>query len=138
MSGIRIEIVSSDLNLDIRAIENAVSKEIRDTIYKVERQGKELAPIDTGDLRGSITTEGGGLEYAVDSNLEYAPYMEFGTSPHIIEGNPLLVWEENGETIYRHRVNHPGNEAYLYLKKAFDTQTNGLEDRLLEAIDKVL
>ena len=136
MSDIRVEIDTSGFDIDIHAIENAISEEIRDTAYKVERQAKELAPIDTGELRKSITTDGGGLEYAVDSNLEYAPHVEFGTSPHVIEGNDYLYWEGAEHPV--RRVNHPGNEAYLYLKTAFDAQTDGLENRILDAIDDIL
>lgn len=49
----------------------------------VHGQAKNLAPVDTGNLAGSIHQEirknGTDLEGRVFTNLEYAPYVEFGT-----------------------------------------------------------
>lgn len=49
----------------------------------VEGYAKEDCPVDTGNLRNSLThTEGDqGTEY-VGSNVEYAPYVEFIDSYH--------------------------------------------------------
>ena len=48
---------------------------------KAETYAKQLAPVDTGRLRNSITHQ----QYNEDTeiigtNVEYAPYQEFGTS----------------------------------------------------------
>lgn len=44
-----------------------------------------LAPVDTGELRGSIHTDvthdNGGTQGVVYTNKEYAAYVEFGTGP---------------------------------------------------------
>lgn len=47
-----------------------------------EGYAKELCPVDTGRLRNSITHETSESEHAVyiGSNVEYAPYVELGTS----------------------------------------------------------
>lgn len=49
----------------------------------VEATAKRLAPVDTGNLRRSITHKPGrdGFSYYVDvgTNVIYAPYVEFGT-----------------------------------------------------------
>lgn len=45
----------------------------------IERAAKQKAPKDTGALRRSITSEVNGLEGVVFTNLEYAPYIEYGT-----------------------------------------------------------
>jgi HK97 gp10 family phage protein len=46
---------------------------------EVLARAKETVPVDTGDLQASIyiaeTSDGA----AIGSNLEYAPYVEFGT-----------------------------------------------------------
>lgn len=51
---------------------------------KVEGDAKLMAPVDTGALRGSITTSGmstaSGAQASIGSSLEYAPYVELGTS----------------------------------------------------------
>lgn len=45
-----------------------------------EMYAKMLCPVDTGRLRNSITHTSDG-EYAyIGTNVEYAPYVEFGTS----------------------------------------------------------
>lgn len=133
---IRMEVDTSKLNLDADKINKAVSQEIEKTAHRIERQAKELAPIDTGELRRSITTEGSGLDYEIGTNLEYSEYIEDGTSPHIINGNPYLYWEGASHPV--RRVNHPGNKAYLYMETACDTQTEDIEDRIADIIDKLL
>ena len=133
---IRVEVDTSKLNLDADKINKAVSQELEKTAHRIERQAKELAPIDTGELRRSITTEGSGLDYEISTNLEYSEYIEDGTSPHIINGNPYLYWEGASHPV--RRVNHPGNKAYLYMETACDTQTEDIEDRIADIIDKLL
>ena len=133
----KIDVDTSGLNLAIGAISKAVANELDDTAHKVERQAKELVPIDTGALRSSISTSGGGLDYSITASTPYAKYIEDGTRPHIITGNPYLRWDGqiNGPV---KSVNHPGNRAYKYMETACDTQTQGLEDRVAEAIIRVL
>ena len=133
----KIEVDTSGLNLAIGAINKAVANELDDTAHKVERQAKELVPIDTGALRSSISTSGGGLDYSITASTPYAKYIEDGTRPHVITGNPYLIWDGqiNGPV---KSVNHPGNRAYKYMETACDTQTQGLDDRVAEAIIRVL
>lgn len=133
---IRMEVDTSKLNLNADKVNKAVSQELEKTAHRIERQAKELAPIDTGELRRSITTEGSGLDYEIGTNLEYSEYIEDGTSPHIINGNPYLYWEGASHPV--RSVNHPGNRAYLYMETACDTQTEDIEDRIAEIIDKLL
>lgn len=133
---IRMEVDTSKLNLDSDKVNKAVSQELEKTAHRIERQAKELAPIDTGELRRSITTEGSGLDYEISTNLEYSEYIEDGTSPHIINGNPYLYWEGASHPV--RSVNHPGNKAYLYMETACDTQTEDIENRIAEIIDKLL
>lgn len=67
------------------AIKNLVNPDKVDNIARtaalmVESEAKKLCPVDTGRLRASITTEKiGKAAYAVGTNVEYAPYVEFGT-----------------------------------------------------------
>ena len=134
---IRFEVDTSGFNIDTGAIEKAISRELEDTAHKVERQAKELVPVDTGALRSSITTSGSRLTYDITASTPYAEYIEDGTKPHTIEGNPYLIWDGQIDGPVR-SVNHPGNRAYLYMETACDVQTEGLDDRVAEAIDKAL
>ena len=45
-----------------------------------EREAKMFAPVDTGNLRNSISSEIRGLTGVVGPTAEYAEYVEFGTS----------------------------------------------------------
>ena len=134
---IRIEVDTSDFDIDISDIEKAISRELENTAHKIERQAKELVPVDTGALRSSIHTSGSGLKYDITASTPYARHIEYGTKPHTIEGNPYLRWDGqiNGpvESVY-----HPGNRAYKYMETACDAQVDGIDDRIAKAIDKAL
>lgn len=58
---------------------------------KIQKNAKLLAPVDTGHLRNSIKTKSeatqNGAEAEVYTNLEYAPYVEFGTGQRGAESN---------------------------------------------------
>lgn len=131
-----VDVDLSGFDLNTRAIEGAISNELERTAHRIERQAKELAPVDTGDLRRSITTDGGGLSFEIGTNLEYAEYIEEGTSPHTISGNEYLYWDGASHPV--RSVNHPGNRAYLYMETAFNTQTEDLDDRIAEIIEGLL
>lgn len=53
----------------------------------VERDAKQKAPKDNGDLRRSISSVVKETEGIVFTNLEYAPYVEFGTGLFAEGGN---------------------------------------------------
>lgn len=58
---------------------------------KIQKNAKYLAPVDTGHLRNSIKTKSqttqDGAEAQISTNLEYAPYVEFGTGQRGSESN---------------------------------------------------
>jgi len=60
-----------------------VGKDLVRRTLRVERRAKELAPVDTGRLRSSITYEVGedsrGLVARIGTNVTYAIYLEYGT-----------------------------------------------------------
>ena len=64
----------------IKAIEGAINKALIKSALLVEGEAKNLAPVDTGRLRHSITHEVEDQEAQVGTNVEYAAYVEFGTS----------------------------------------------------------
>lgn len=99
-------------NMELRSAMNEATK-------LVYGQAKALAPVDKGGLAGSIHMQvkdtGKELQGRVYTNLEYAPYVEFGTGvtgngtyPYQIEGLKLEYknkgWayydEDKGEWIY--------------------------------------
>lgn len=58
---------------------------------KIQKNAKYLTPVNTGHLRNSIKTKSEttqkGAEAQVYTNLEYAPYAEFGTGQRGAESN---------------------------------------------------
>ena len=110
--------------------------ELRDTMNEatklVHGQAKALAPVDTGQLAGSIHMQvkatGEELQGRVYTNAEHAAYVEFGTGikgngtyPYEVEGLSLEYrdkgWayydEDKGEWIYT-----KGQEAQPYMYPA--------------------
>jgi HK97 gp10 family phage protein len=75
--------------------------ELLDAVNKatqlVHGQAKALAPVDKGQLAGSIHMQvkdtGKALEGRVYTNVEYAPYVEFGTG---ITGNGTYPYKIDG------------------------------------------
>ena len=55
---------------------------IAKTAYDIERDGKIFAPVDTGNLRSSISTTARGLVAEIGPTAEYAVFVEEGTSVH--------------------------------------------------------
>lgn len=101
--------------LDKIADVNKITQAINQSTLLVERSAKQIAPKDTGALQNSImsnveTTNEAVIGY-VSTNLEYAPYVEYGTGLFAEEGNGRQSpWgyedEETGETIWT-RGQHP-------------------------------
>lgn len=61
-------------------VEKDVSKLVKDTLHNIERDAKKRCPVDTGRLRGSITTNIiSTYSGEVGTNVEYAEYVEYGT-----------------------------------------------------------
>lgn len=66
----------------------ATGDDVRRTMLKlgsaIETEAKHLCPVDTGRLRASIVTtevpDPDGVTVTVGTDVEYAPYVEFGTS----------------------------------------------------------
>ena len=76
-----IEIVYDHFPQLAAALPEAVRTIIQETIFAIETTAKIKCPVDTGALRASIisemTDETAGQ---VATNIEYAPYQEYGTS----------------------------------------------------------
>lgn len=66
---------------EIKAAKDAAIERALEAIgLQAEGNVAMLAPVDTGRLRGSITHEVEGDTVYIGTNVEYAPYVEYGTS----------------------------------------------------------
>lgn len=67
-----------------RSPDGPVGKELTRRTVRIEGNAKRLCPVDTGRLRASITRtlerDARGLVGIIGTNVEYAPYVELGTS----------------------------------------------------------
>lgn len=81
------------LNLDrlLSKFDNLQDIDLTEPLNKacllVENDAKRKCPVDTGQLRASITHEVEGQTGIVGTNVEYAPYVEYGTGIHARDGN---------------------------------------------------
>lgn len=76
---------------------------------------KEAAQVRTGAMREGIHADpaqdlGDTIHTTVYSDATYSSFMDAGTAPHRIDGNPLLSfhWEKIGRNVVFRFVNHPG------------------------------
>ena len=126
--------------------------ELRESMNKatqlVHGQAKALAPADTGQLRGSIHMQvkdtGKELQGRVYTNVEHAPYVEFGTGvtgngtyPYQVEGLNLEYknkgWayydEDKDEWIYT-----KGQKAQPYMYPALKQNEKAIKKILKEGV----
>lgn len=106
-----------------RNIRRAVMSDMDKAAEDVKMKMRELAPVDTGNLRDSITVVKLGNEYQIGPvNVPYAKAQEYGSRPHVIIARPgkVLVFKMGGKTTYATKVNHPGNKPHPYIRPAGD------------------
>ena len=72
--------LSADLRTEGHAAARRTALAIRKTAKDIERDAKVLAPVDTGNLRNSITSTVRGLTGEVGPTADYGAYVEEGTS----------------------------------------------------------
>lgn len=72
----------NDHTAEVRAaMDKAIDKALEMCGLKAEGYAKMICPVDTGNLRNSIThTPGEDKSEYIGTNVEYGPYVELGTS----------------------------------------------------------
>jgi HK97 gp10 family phage protein len=72
-------------------VKDAFEKSLKKSSDILERKSKSNAPVDSGALKNSIRSDDSDIkngEFSVTSELEYAPFVEFGTSK--TPANPFM------------------------------------------------
>jgi HK97 gp10 family phage protein len=72
-------------------VKDGLKTELKKCALAVQRDAKKETPVDTGRLRGSIVTDTSNIEKyecEIGTNVEYAPYVEYGT--YKMNGKPFL------------------------------------------------
>lgn len=101
----------------LSAFHSAVEKALEECGLVAEGYAKKLAPVDTGNLRNSISHKVDPEEPAVyiGGNTSYAAYQEFGTGIYTEGGRdtPWVYQDEKGNWHWTR-----GNKAQPFLKPA--------------------
>ena len=123
-----------------RAVSRAVkaaAERYTEMIHDWIDQGKAFTP-RTGILQQSISWRAAGKDKAlVFAQAEYAPFVEHGTRPHTIrarERQALKIPLEDGETIFRRAVSHPGSRPYPFFFADRERRERAATEAAREAI----
>lgn len=98
---------------------------------------------DEGHLVNSITHDVRTHSAYVGSNLEYAPWVEFGTRPHFPPVDALKGWarrklgDENAAFAIAKKIAKKGTKAKPYLRPALDLNRRNINNIFRNEIRKV-
>ena len=85
----RVEVLGVDaLMAKLSAVD--LTEALNESCLLVENTAKENCPVDSGQLRNSITSNVSGEKGEVGTNVEYAPYVEYGTG--VFNPGRLTPW----------------------------------------------
>ena len=127
-------VVFKDYSADVlNEFHDAVLRALERCGEQAEGYAKDLAPVDTGNLRNSIShkVDDGEPAVYIGSNTSYAPYVELGTGKYTDGGRPTpwVYQDDNGNWHWT-----AGNPAQPFLAPAVkdhqQTYRNIIEDEL--------
>jgi HK97 gp10 family phage protein len=73
--------IQAQLAQGLAQMTEKIDKAVQKAGLDCERYAKQRCPVDTGNLRASLHYENTGLQQCiVGTNVEYAPFVELGTS----------------------------------------------------------
>lgn len=99
----------------------------------VERSAKQKAPKDNGELRRSISSNVSDLKGVVFTNLEYAPYVEFGTGLFAEEmGRTDVPWSYQDDEGNWHTTS--GQKPQPFMRPAIDENRDEIIQIIKEGI----
>lgn len=85
----RVEVLGVDaLMAKLSAVD--VQEALNDSCLLVENTAKENCPVDSGQLRNSITSNVSGEKGEVGTNVDYGVYVEYGTG--VFNPGRLTPW----------------------------------------------
>lgn len=118
----------------------AASLALRRTAFAIQADAQVSAPVDTGNLRASISTTISGdgrfgeMTAEIGPTANYGFWVEHGTDPHAIPN----AWGR-GSDFGSDEGFHPGTPAQPYMGPAFDRQVPGYTSSLAQlAAEQVL
>jgi len=107
---------------------------VRRSLFSIEADAKVGAPVDTGALVNSISTDidGDGMGGDVGPTVSYGDEVEYGTQPHIIRPRDarVLAFPGAGGMVFAREVHHPGTRPQPYMGPAFERNVPQLAQAL--------
>lgn len=141
-TGIKLEISDKNFRDVLNSFKDEVSKRTAMIDQEIAAHGelmatsaKQLAPVDTGRLRGSISLKKEGfMRYQLVAQTDYAAYMEFGTGRYAASYVPTL--DEEWQKIAAQFKRGPGSNVppFGYMNRSVKAYLPSL----IKAINKVL
>jgi hypothetical protein len=102
-----------------RGVQKSIDEGVREAIqtHRYQDQTGLLTSRITGLVE--VSTPGGAVGY-FGAFTDYASFVEGGTRPHEIHGNPFLVFKgRDGQWVRTRMVNHPGTKPDAFMGRAF-------------------
>ena len=113
MAEIKIEDHSAEV---LSSLKEQAQRALESCGLVAEGYAKLLVPVDTGALRNSISHKVSDNECYIGTNMEYAPYIEFGTGKDSVMGGRQTPWVYQAADGNFYMTN--GQRARPYLKPA--------------------
>ena len=114
--------VAADIGRSCQRFEAEARQIVARSTLNAETYAKQLAPVQTGNLRSSIGSrfKNSGLTGIVEATAAHAAYVEFNTRPHIIRAKraKYLRFKKGGQVHFRKSVKHPGTTAQPFMRPA--------------------
>jgi hypothetical protein len=123
---------------------DAIEEALNLTTQSVQGEIAKEAPVDHGRLAGSFEMSGGGMNWHVFTNVEYALYVHEGTGIYGPNGSPFeivamgggLYWSGAPHPVMR--VLHPGMQGDPFADRALSTTESRVPDIVKTALSKTL
>lgn len=134
----RVSVSTSIANSrNLNSINDALISGVSKAAMLVQGSAKNKAPVDSGALRQSIRADkakiqGENVTATVSTNLEYAPYVEFGT------GSRGQSTNTNTEVEVSYRSDLRGNKAQPFLWPALRENRNNSIKIIREEVRKAV
>lgn len=117
----------------LAALKNAVNRGLKTCGETAVDYAQDLCPVDTGNLAGKITYQVKGDDCYIGTNVEYAPYVEFGTGIYAENGDgrqtPWIWTDDSGQVHLTH-----GQKPQPFLRPAAQDHAKEYGDILKDSL----
>ena len=128
--------LANDLEKLSKSAKQTIEKEVSKNSKLIQAQAKALAPVDTGNLRNNITTQtewnGNTCVGKVSCDVEYAPYVEFGTGIYSTLGmGRQTPWVYKSKDGFKYTQ---GQQPQPFLFPAYNAEINNVINNIFNML----